>query len=138
MSEHLEIERYLAGDRTAAAEQHLVECAECRDDVARMESVLAQFRVNAHLWGRAAVSRGLVTRLSPPANCRATWWFALATAVLLFASVPMYRGYTERQAAAQAKADAALLDEIGADISRPAPQTLEPLIDLVSTEGARR
>jgi hypothetical protein len=138
MHEHLQIERYVAGDRTAAAEQHLAECAACRDDVARMECVLAQFGVSAHLWARAAVSHGLVTRLSPPAKGHGAWWFALVAAVLLSASVPMYRSYTQGQAAAQAKADAVLWDEIGADISRPAPQTLEPLIDLVSTEGAHR
>lgn len=134
MSEHLEIERYLAGDRNAASEQHLNECAACREEAARMETTLAQFSAGVREWARLAPVDGLATRR--PAHW--TRWLALAAAALLLALMPAYQVLTQRRAAAQAKADSVLLDAIAADISRPAPEPLEPLIELVSTQGENR
>jgi len=133
MSEHLEIERYLAGERAEADDRHLSECAACRDEIARMEAVLADFGASAREWGTRPVrhaggrTAGVTGR-----------WLMFAAAALLLAAIPVYYSYAQHQAAAQAKADTALLDAISADISRPAPEPLEPLIDLVSTQGENR
>jgi hypothetical protein len=136
MNKHLEIEQYLAGERATGDDSHLVECAACRDEVARMEALLAKFGESAREWGRLEVRDGLEIRHVRPNHVAR--WVAVAAAFVLIAAVPLYRGYMQREAAAQAKADAVLLDAIAVDISRPAPQPLEPLIQLVSTQGENR
>ena len=143
MSGHLnpeQIDRRLAGERDSGAENHLLACAACRDAVARMESALARLHGSMQAWSESqAQSR-------PPANwtsCAETAiarrrrmaparWAAIAAAALVLAAVPVYRNLSERRAAAQARADAVLLEEVAADISREAPEPLEPLVDLVS------
>lgn len=127
------IDRYVAGERSAAAEEHLGECARCRDAIGRVETALAGFRAGARLWSESRqpirwdAARGPAPRRPGPAR-----WAAVAAAALVVAAVPLYRGYVERRAEAQAKADAVLLEEVSADLSRPAPEPLEPLIQLVS------
>ena len=59
-------------------------------------------------------------------------WVAVAAAALLLAAIPVYRNYSQRQATARANANAILMEEISADISRSAPEPLEPLVNLVS------
>jgi hypothetical protein len=140
MDQHLDAEaigRWMAGERGPAAEDHLRDCAECRAEVARLESALAHFRDAAHQWsGWQPLSRpparwavGSLARRRWPAPMR---WAAVTAVAALLAGFPVYRNYRQRQAVAQAKANALLLEEVSADISRPAPEPLEPLIKLVS------
>lgn len=140
MNRHLDseaIDRWLIGERNPATGNHLGDCAECRLEVARLESALTEFRDVA----RRGSDRQPLSR--PPAGWVAgsvaggRWptplrWAAVAAAAVLLAALPAYLNYSQRQAAAQAKADALLLEEVSTDISRPAPEPLEPLIKLVS------
>ncbi|HKE29687.1 MAG TPA: hypothetical protein VKB88_45370 [Bryobacteraceae bacterium] len=142
MNEHLNpdaIDRYLGGERDKAMENHLRECAECRRAVERIETTLEQFRASAQAWSESQPQgqppAGLAARVEAPASL--FWiaparWAAVATAVLALAALPVYRNYRRNQAADRARADALLLEEVCADLSRPAPEPLEPLIDLVS------
>jgi len=148
MKQHLDSDalgRWLVGERSPATENHLRDCAECRQEAARLESALAHFRDAARQWSdRQPLSR-------PPAGwaaasvARRRWiapmrWAALVAAVALLAAPPVYRNYSRRLAAEQAEANALLLEQVSADISRPAPEPLEPLIKLVSqsTTGDNR
>jgi len=142
MHEHLNpeaIDRYLSGERETAVEDHLGECAECRAAVDGIEGTLRQFRACAQAWSEsqplARPPAGLSTRAAAGA---AEWWVAparwtaVATTALALAVLPLYRNYSRHQAAVQARADAWLLEQVSADLSRPAPEALEPLIELVS------
>ena len=143
MREHLNseaIDRHLAGERSPLVENHLRECAECREAVARMGAVWQQFHAATHAWSESqalsAPPTGWTNRAAQSAK-RHRWiaparWAAVATAALALAALPLYRGYSHRHDAAQAQADALLLEEVNADLSRPAPEPLEPLIELVS------
>ena len=135
-NEHLDsetIDRHLAGERSSVAERHAAACADCRQELDRAERALAGFRASARLWSESSrpVEWARPCRPAPrwPMPAR---WAAVAAAALVLAAVPLYRDYAERRAEAQAKADAVLLEEIRTDISRPAPEPLEPLIKLVS------
>jgi maltooligosyltrehalose synthase len=143
MNEHLNpeaMDRYLAGERGPAAERHLLECAECREAMGRMEAALQQFRASARVWSEShPLSRppGDLASRAERSAARNRWtaparWAAVATAALALTALPVYRNYSRRHAAAQARADALLLEQVRADLSRPAPEPLEPLIDLIS------
>jgi predicted anti-sigma-YlaC factor YlaD len=130
------IDRHIGGERSVEAENHLRECAACREAVRHMETALARFGGSTRAWSeRQALARPPARWM--PAPSRPLWiaparWAAVAAAAIVLTALPVYHGYTRRQAAAQAKADAVLLDQIAADISRPAPEPLEPLIELIS------
>lgn len=135
-NEHLDTEtmdRYLAGERGAIAEQHLAGCAACRQEVERIESALSAFRGSVQLWSARRRATGWrPVQQTMPQRLATARWTAIAAAAIMLAAIPLYRTYTQHRAEAQAKADAVLLEEISADISRPAPEPLEPLIKLVS------
>ncbi|MES1257974.1 MAG: hypothetical protein ABUS51_06075 [Acidobacteriota bacterium] len=141
MKQHLseeEIAGWAMGERTPALQFHVSECAECRAQTETLSDALLQFRHAAHGWAQGREAR---FRLPAPAP----WWrlparWALVTAgLILLAAVPAYETYREHRAAreragseAQEAADAALLRQVDAGISRRVPQPLEPLVSLVS------
>jgi hypothetical protein len=130
------IDRWLIGGRSTETGDHLRHCAGCRAELARRESMIADFRDAAHEWTRRqplavpppvwAADAGSHRRRFAPMR-----WAAVAVAALL-AAVPLYNDYSQRQAAARASANAQLLEAVSADISRSAPEPLEPLVKLVS------
>jgi predicted anti-sigma-YlaC factor YlaD len=142
MNEHLNadaMDRYAAGERDAAAEEHLRECAECREAAGRMETVLRQFRSTAQGWSESQPQSRPPSDLAARAQARESrgWvppmrWAAVATAALALAAMPVYRNYSRHRAELQAQADTLLLEQVSADLSRPAPEALEPLVALVS------
>lgn len=144
MSEHLDprtLDRYIAGEYTPESESHLRECAACRERASQMEAVLARFAAGTRLWSESHAASRQPAIWSAPAVARRhriapVRWAGVAAALAILAAVPLYRGYEQRQEVARAKADALLLEEVSTDLSRPAPQPLEPLIDLVSQSTA--
>jgi len=141
MNQHLDSEaigRWVAGERGAAPGEHLQACAQCRAEVTRLESALHDFGDGLRQWSDSQAHSRLaldVAALST-ARPRPSPRWALAACALLLLAVPAYRGYRDRQAAAQARADTQLLEEVTADISRSAPEPLEPLIELVSQSSS--
>ncbi len=102
-----------------------------------MEAALAQFALSTRRWSESQpLSRPpagwLAAHARPSRQMAPARWAAVAATAAVLLGVPLYRNFSQRQAAAQAKADAVLLEEVSTDISRPAPEPLEPLIELVS------
>jgi hypothetical protein len=131
------IGRWLMGERPPETGDHLRDCAECRAEVARLESLVTGFGESARAWTArqrlAAPPAGwTISSNSEPRRVTPLRWVAVAAAALLLAAVPVYRSYSLRQATARANANAILMEEISADISRSAPEPLEPLVNLVS------
>ncbi|HEV2688740.1 MAG TPA: hypothetical protein VGV35_09305 [Bryobacteraceae bacterium] len=140
MKQHLsseQIARWMTGERTAAEEHHARECSECAAELARMEGTLSLFRGAVHelseQQGGAAQTAWTVERASHGWRFQPMRW-ALACAVLLIlAAMPLYHNAKERQRKADmARADAALLEQVDAEISRAVPATMEPLVKLVA------
>ena len=141
MSQHLssrEVSRWMIGERTSRQEQHVRECPECGAELARMEAALALFRGSVRHWSDGQ------SRAVPPAigsilsARRGSWaqplrWALVAATLLVLAAVPVYRNVQDRQRQAEAAmADALLLEQVDAEVSRAVPRPMEPLVKLVS------
>ena len=150
MSPHLserEISLWMVGERTPQQEQHVRECSECSAELARLEASLALFRGSVRHWSdrQVRVPRLLApTRGSRgyPARPLPVRWALVTAALLVLAAVPIYRNAQVRQRQAEiARADALLLEQVDAEVSRAVPRPMEPLAKLVSwdfssTEGS--
>jgi hypothetical protein len=141
MSQHLssrEVSQWMAGERTPQREQHVRQCPECGAELARMEAALALFRGSVRHWSEGQI------RAEPPAignilpARRGSWahplrWALVAATLLVLAAVPVYRNVQDRQRQAEiARADALLLEQVDAEVSRAVPRPMEPLVKLVS------
>ena len=64
MNPHLsgeQISKYLIGDRSAQETQHVLDCAACGGEIARLESSFSQFRSSVRHWSdRRSVTDGVV------------------------------------------------------------------------------
>jgi hypothetical protein len=134
MSQHLssgEISQWMIGERTPQQEQHVRQCSECGAEVARMEAALGLFRDSVRHWsdGQVRVPRPL----TPEPRPQPIRWVLVAAALLVLAAVPIYRNAQDRQRQAEiARADALLLEQVDAEVSRAIPRPMEPLVKLVS------
>jgi hypothetical protein len=141
MSQHLsspEVSQWMIGERTPQQEQHVRQCPECGAELARMEAALGLFRGSVRHWSdrQVSVPRPLTpTRGSRgyPARPLPVRWALAAATLLLLAAVPIYRNVQVRQRQAEiARADALLLEQVDAEVSRAVPRPMEPLAKLVS------
>jgi len=125
----LQIAAWMTGERTAGEQAHVRECAECGAEVARLESAVAAFRGSVREWSAGAAGRPSRARSRAPHALR----LVFATALLaILAGVPLYRTAERQRQAAQARADALLLEQVDAGLARSVPAPMEPLLSLVS------
>jgi len=143
MNQHLtseQISNWLAGERTPQQESHLRECPVCAGEVARIQTTLQSFgatvdRLSEQQMRGAPQSVRQLAAVRPQTTRPLRW--ALAVAALSIAvGLPFYeRTMNERHRQEMAKADAALLEQIDAEVSRAVPAPMEPLIDLVAWDS---
>jgi hypothetical protein len=140
MSQHLssqQISRWMIGERTPQEEQHARECPECGAELARLEAALALFRGSVRHWSdgqsRAVPPGAGRIALARRSRTQPIRWASVAAALLVLAAVPVYRNVQEKQRQAEiARADALLLEQVDAEVSRAVPRPMEPLVKLVS------
>ena len=141
MSRHLssrEVSRWIIGERTPQQDQHVRQCPECGAELARMEAALGLFRSSVRHWseGQSRAEPPAIGNILPARG--AAWaqpmrWALVAAALLVLAAVPVYRNVQERRRQAEiAMADALLLEQVDAEVSRAVPRPMEPLVNLVS------
>lgn len=145
MSEHLSserISRWMAGDRTPDEDRHIRECAQCAAEAARLEMLFAEFRSSVVAWSALQEGAEAPDRWKPPAHpgrfTRGALRWTMATAALAIAvAMPICKNANDRRREAEAaRADAQLWEEVNAQVSRPVPTPLEPLMKLVAWEPA--
>jgi hypothetical protein len=102
-----------------------------RAETARLERALGHFRESVRGWSDRESERALAKMRAAP---RAGWfrWPVLATVGLVLSAVPVYKTVNDRQQAAQALADAQLLEQVDREVSEAVPSPMEPLAQLVS------
>ena len=136
-----QISRRIAGDATAEEEEHGRECALCRSAADEFESTMSAFLESATHWAAVdgAPRNPYVPDLMTPRRARipALGWLAVTAAAIVLTSIPLYRNAIERQREAQAaresQFDEQLLRRIDAHLSRTAPASLQPLLELTSS-----
>jgi hypothetical protein len=141
MSRHLssqEISEWMIGERGAERQEHVRECARCAAEIAHVQGALSSFRASVHGWSEQVWS-STPPRLSPaPRHGFRTWSlrFAAVAAVLLIAGlVPLYNIAHRPRSPVNAQADAQLLEEVDAGVSRSVPRTMEPLMALMAGDS---
>ena len=141
MSQHLssqEISQWMIGERTPQQEQHVRQCSQCGAELARMEAALALFRGSVRHWsdGQSRAVPPAIGSISPArrgSRIQPMRWALVTAALLVLAAVPIYRNAQETQRQAEiARADALLLEQVDAEVSRAVPRPMEPLVKLVS------
>ncbi len=140
MNRHLSSEQFswwMAGEHTAAEEQHTEECLACGAELARMERALSLFRGSAREWARQNGSEARNVWSAREARngfgVQPLRWMAAAVLMLfLVVAVPMQMSKRNRQReAGAAQIDTALLEQVDTEVSRAVPATMEPLATLV-------
>jgi hypothetical protein len=132
---------WVCGGRTPEEERHLRECAQCGAEIARLKSALGHFRESVRGWSeeRSEAALQRVRAAAPLRRGPARVWFrwpVLAAAALVLSVAPVYKTVHDRQRAAQALADAQLLEQVEREVSETVPTPMEPLAQLVSWESA--
>jgi len=143
MNQHLsseQISKWMSGDRTPQEEQHVRACPECSAEVVRLEATLQLFRGSVRRLSEQ--QRGIAPqtlRQALPARSPTVWrlrWALAVAALLIAVAIPLYKGAkNEQRQREMAKADAALLEQIDAEVSRAVPAPMEPLISLVAWDS---
>lgn len=144
MNQHLsseQVSRWIAGERLPEQETHLRNCPQCAAEIERIGATLKLFggairRLSTQESARIPQS---VAQMMP---VRSFWplplrWGAALAALLIAVGIPFYRNaMNERHQREIAKADAALLEQIDAEVSRAVPAPMEPLVNLVAWDSS--
>jgi hypothetical protein len=142
MNQHLSSEqfaRWMAGERTVSEELHVGQCEECGAELARLEAALGLFRGSVREWSEQQSGAGLqkTWRVERSPRVFVLRWAVMVAALSMLVWAPIYQGAKEKQRKAElARADAALLEQVDAEISRAVPEPMEPLIKLVAWDSA--
>jgi hypothetical protein len=150
MTTHLndkQISRWIAGASTPEEKQHYLECAQCRASVTSLQGDLSTFGGAITHWadkqrGSAVPDVKLAANLRHQARMRPLRWAAAAATLAVVAGIPAYKKSIERerevQAAQELQLDEQLLERVNAHLSRTAPASLQPLMEMrLSHSGAK-
>jgi hypothetical protein len=143
MTTHLndeQMSKWIAGASTAEEQQHCSDCEQCRASVNSFQDDLFRFGGAVANWAdqqRASAIPDVqrMTRISHPSHMRSLRWVAAAAAVTIVAGIPAYKRSIDRehkiQAAEESQLDAQLLERVNAHLSRTAPASLQPLMEML-------
>ena len=134
---------WLLGERAAAAEAHLRECAECRTRVERVEEGLMQFRACSLAWSAESARRvqHALPRRPAPRSFTHTWAAGCAAAAL--AAAVGLAGLHPRHAAPvptpqAGLSDDALLEQVDQQVAGNVPEAMQPLTGTTAMETTVR
>jgi len=131
----------MVGERDADEERHVCECSVCCAEVARLEGALKRFGGSVREWsaaqpGAQAPGAWRADRAARHWRARRLQWSLAAAALVVLAAIPVWKNARDRRIAEEAaRADAILMEQVDAQVSRTVPVTLEPLVSLVEWEN---
>jgi hypothetical protein len=143
MNHHLsqdQLSMWILGRASPDEQQHVRECSGCAAELARFQEPLSTFRSAMREWSeRETVAR--ITEMPPLSLQRnrfriPTWgWAAAGLAVVMLASVPLYKQQTailrESEAAEEAQR---VMRAVNLHLSRTMPAPMEPILALMPTD----
>ena len=138
MNRHLssqDVCAWLAGSHTPELQQHVTGCAVCQAELARLGQALTQFRGSVRHWSEQQHIAGVTLQAPAGAWRHLRWACAVMVACLVISLSVLWRSNQPAAGGATA-ADAALLAQVDQQVSRAVPSPMEPLMNLVSWEGA--
>jgi hypothetical protein len=138
-----QISKWIAGDSTPKEHRHGLECAQCAAKLTSLQNALSAFRSSATTWaekqGAGNVPDTILVPGAQRARTRSLRRLAAAAAVVIVALIPAYKRVAEREREARAmresQFDAQLLERINAHLSRTAPASLQPLMEMTSNSN---
>jgi len=138
MKNHLsddQIIRHLAGENRTKDIQHLAECAVCTAELERIREALSNFRGSVRSWTDLH-AEFIFTPPQPSRLRRAlSWSMASAALLAMAAAIPLYRN-AERQRETRTEEDNLLLEQVNAQLSRPFPESVEQLVNLLPDDNS--
>jgi predicted anti-sigma-YlaC factor YlaD len=145
MNRHLserQMSEWSLGERSPEVEWHVGECPACRAELDRSAGALAAFRQSARQWSdeqllAAPPDAWRVDRARPWITLRGLRWACAVAIMFLCAGGSVVWRNHRSEAADAAAADAMLLKQIDSDVSQPVPDSMEPLMKLVSWNGGQ-
>lgn len=139
MSRHLSPEqmtRWMMGEYTAQDEEHVRDCWTCGAEVNRVERAVWLFQHSVKDFGQENCPEFRSVRSVKHSAFRtpALRWAVVVLALLLLVGIPVQTIRQSRQREARAaQVDAALLEQVDAEVSRAVPAPMEPLAQLVTS-----
>ncbi len=125
----------ILGQPSLIVARHVQDCPACRAEVANFGEALGEFRGSVRAWSEHRANAALAIHASVPEP--RSWsashqlaWALLIAVVCVVASFVIPRHGGENAAGA----DAVLLNQVDAQVSRTAPSSMEPLMKLVVQE----
>ncbi len=131
-----QISERISGCYSAIVESHLNECAACRAEVVRLERVLSHFRASLHEWSDEQYRSAPKTVHYSWTGLRSPAWAAAALIALMVVCLSLAWPLGRYRQAQSAASDAALLNQVDAEVSRTVPRPMEPLSRLITWEMA--
>jgi len=135
MSKHLtenQLSMCILGKSTPDERQHLQECRQCKEELARFHQPISAFESAMKDWSlRQDVPRIDATVLARTASLRGWGWAAAGIAVVLAASIPIYKTGTEARRSSMADDAAILMEAVDFHLSRTVPAPMEPIMALI-------
>lgn len=130
--------RSIAGDGTPADREHMQICAECREEVRKLENALSSYGGFARDWGGGQVPVApslshLLRETRRPAHI-ARWTglaAAVAVGILVLVTPRVDKDRKAEPLGADPVQDVLLLEQVNAQLSRTAPMAMEPLLILL-------
>jgi len=135
MNQHLsdeQIAQWMWAERSEDASTHVAGCGECRRQIEALAGTLLEFREAARDYAACCEPRPVLRAATPRRPLLAVAWAVAAGLAVAAVVFPVYRDRRQK-AAADALADAALLKQVDAELSRAVPEPMEPLVSLVSS-----
>jgi anti-sigma factor RsiW len=145
MNRHLserQMSEWALGERSPEMERHVGDCPSCRAELNLAGQALTAFRQSARQWSEQQLGAGVADawktgRSRPWITFRSLRWACAVALVFLFAGVTVVWRNHRSAAVDSAEADAMLLKQIDTDVSQSVPDSMEPLLKLVSWNGGQ-
>ena len=134
LSDHLSSEQLsecVLGQPSLLVARHIQDCPACRAELAQFREALGEFRGAVREWSEDQANQvsAIPARSPRTASHQLAWAVAIAI-VCVIASFVLPRHAGESAPVA----DAVLLNQVDAQVSRTAPSSMEPLMKLVVQE----